>query len=419
MDSSRTGGRASFCWIARAAPPPATRSRATTRPASSSWSGRRRGWTGTGSAETASSTSTRDAAAGRSERCRSAAGIWRWRDVSDNGPARSNPLKSHHGDRPVAVLASPQMPGLQQPPADRREPRRARVNLRKLMFVLPNLFTVSSIFCGVYSITLSAGEPTGDNFYRAAVAIFFGSFFDAFDGRVARLTRTQSEFGVELDSLADVITFGVAPAILVYKWALAGIGTPGIAICSIYAACGAIRLARFNVLAHAESGTQRYFVGLPIPLAAGMLVALVIALNDLDTPVADTVGLWPIAMLVLVLAFLMVSTIRYRTFKEAGLNPRTILVFLLITAVGVAVAIRGRPSLVLLVYFSIYILLGLAEEVLFGRRRRAAARATAAVPPARLPEPDEPLLPAEEDEVPLEGTATAAAGSGNDGEHDA
>jgi CDP-diacylglycerol--serine O-phosphatidyltransferase len=119
-------------------------------------------------------------------------------------------------------------------------------------------------------------------------------------------------------------------------------------------------------------------------------------------------------MLVVVLAFLMVSTIRYRTFKEAGLNPRTILVFLLITAVGVAVAIRGRPSLVLLVYFSSYILLGLAEEVLFGRRRRAAARATAAVPPARLPEPDEPLLPAEEDEVPLEGAATAAAGSGND-----
>src|SRR2546422_10760021 len=111
-------------------------------------------------------------------------------------------------------------------PAERRSPRRPRANLRKLMFVLPNLFTVSSIFCGVYSITLSAGEPTGDNFYRAAVAIFFGSFFDAFDGRVARLTRTQSDFGVELDSLADVITFGVAPAILVYKWALAGWAFP-------------------------------------------------------------------------------------------------------------------------------------------------------------------------------------------------
>src|SRR5205814_129221 len=295
------------------------------------------------------------------------------------------------------------MSGPHQPPADRRHSHRPRVNLRKLMFVLPNLFTVSSIFCGVYSITLSAGEPTGDIFYRAAVPIFFGSFFDAFDGRVARLTRTQSDFGVELDSLADVISFGVAPAILVYKWALSGMGTGGIAISAIYAACGAIRLARFNVLAHAESGTQRYFVGLPIPLAAGMLVSLVIALNDLDTPVSESVGLWPIAALVLVLAFLMVSTIRYRTFKEAGLNSRTILVFLLITVVGVAVAIRGRPSLVLLVYFSIYILVGLAEEVLFGRRRRrAAARATAAVPPARLPEPDEPLLPAEEDEVPLE-----------------
>src|SRR5258707_2003519 len=162
------------------------------------------------------------------------------------------------------------MQGSQPPPADRRNPRRPRVNLRKLMFVLPNLFTVSSIFCGVYSITLAAGESTGDNFYRAAVAIFFGSFFDAFDGRVARLTRTQSEFGVELDSLADVISFGVAPAILVYKWALAGMGITGIIIASIYAACGAIRLARFNGLSHPESGSPRYFVGLPIPLAAGI-----------------------------------------------------------------------------------------------------------------------------------------------------
>src|SRR5437868_3691769 len=261
-----------------------------------------------------------------------------------------------------------------QPPAERRRRRRPRVNLRKLMFVLPNLFTVSSIFCGVYSITLSAGEATGDNFYRAAVAIFFGSFFDAFDGRVARLTRTQSDFGVELDSLADVISFGVAPAILVYKWALSGMGIGGIVISAIYAACGAIRLARFNVIAHAESGTQRYFIGLPIPLAAGMLLSLVIALNSLGSP-AEAVGLWPIATLVLVLSFLMVSTIRYRTFKEAGLNARTLLVFLFVIAMGMVVAIRGRPSLVLLVYFSFYILLGLGEELLFGRRRRAAARA--------------------------------------------
>src|SRR5438270_10970984 len=299
-----------------------------------------------------------------------------------------------------------------QPREERR--RRRRPNLRKLMFVLPNLFTVSSIFCGVYSITLSAGEPTGDNFYRAAVAIFFGSFFDAFDGRVARLTRTQSDFGVELDSLADVISFGVAPAILVYKWALGGMGMAGLVICSISAACGAIRLARFNVLAHSETGSQRYFVGLPIPLAAGMLVALVIALNNLRAPISEAVGLWPIATLVLVLAFLMVSTIRYRTFKEAGLNARTLLVFLLVIAIGVVVAIRGRPSLVLLVYFSFYILLGIGEEALFGRRRRRAARAAAEAALAPEPEPEEPLLPAEEDEVPLENAAAATASGGDD-----
>src|SRR5436190_16801622 len=140
------------------------------------------------------------------------------------------------------------MPDSYPPPAERRRARRPRANLRKLMFVLPNLFTVSSIFCGVYSITLSAGEPSGDNFYRAAVAIFFGSFFDAFDGRVARLTRTQSDFGVELDSLADVITLAVAPAILVYKWALAGMGLSGIAVRSIYAPRRPLRPRAFNAL---------------------------------------------------------------------------------------------------------------------------------------------------------------------------
>jgi CDP-diacylglycerol--serine O-phosphatidyltransferase len=286
------------------------------------------------------------------------------------------------------------------------------------MFVLPNLFTVSSIFCGVYSITLSSSEATSDNFYRASVAIFFGNFFDAFDGRVARMTRTQSEFGVELDSLADVITFGVAPALLVYKWALNGLGFGGVVICALYTACGAIRLARFNVIARSEAGVQRFFTGLPIPLAAGMLVSLVIALQQPNTPV-DDVALWPIASVVLILAFLMVSTIRYRTFKDAGINLRTLLAFLLIVAVGVVVAYRGRPSLVLLVYFSFYILLGLGEEVLFGRRRRAAARASAAAAAAEVhSEPEEPLLPAEEDDVALE-SAPAAAGAGEDVDHDA
>src|SRR5882672_9932768 len=156
------------------------------------------------------------------------------------------------------------MSGPHQPPTDRRRSHRPRTNLRKLMFVLPNLFTVSSIFCGVYSITLSAGEPTGDNFYRAAVAIFFGSFFDAFDGRVARLTKTQSDFGVQLDSLADVISFGAAPAVLLWRWCLYELNFVGLFIGFVYVACGALRLARFNVLAAREHGSSKHFVGLPI-----------------------------------------------------------------------------------------------------------------------------------------------------------
>ena len=302
--------------------------------------------------------------------------------------------------------------------------RRPRPNLRKLMFVLPNLFTVSSIFCGVYSITLCVGEGGGDHLYRAAISIFFGNFFDAFDGRVARMTKTQSEFGVELDSLADVITFGVAPAILVYKWALSGMGNLGIFICAAYASCGAIRLARFNVLTHAEheqspSGVSRFFVGLPIPLAAGMIVALVLALRN---PGAE--GAVPVAALMVVLSLLMVSTVRYRTFKEAGLGPLSLAAFGVVLLVFVGFALTGRVQQVFLVYFSFYILLGLGEEALFGRKRRAAARAAAAVAAgagvsatAAVDDEadddedpgsdDDELLPAEEDDPQAEGGAPA------------
>ena len=259
--------------------------------------------------------------------------------------------------------------------------RRPRPNLRKLMFVLPNLFTVSSIFCGIYSILLSAEENSRDNFFRAAVAILFGTFFDFFDGRVARLTKTQSEFGVELDSLADVITFGVAPSILVYKWSLFGLGNTGIFICAAFASCGAIRLARFNVLTHREheqndKGVSRFFVGLPIPLAAGMVVALVWALND-----PGLEGRTPVAIFMLVLSFLMVSTIRYRTFKDAKMNLGALVAFGLVLGVAAVFALTGRVRQVFLVYFSFYILLGLGEEALFGRKRRAAARAAALAAP--------------------------------------
>lgn len=263
---------------------------------------------------------------------------------------------------------------------------------RKWLFILPNLFTVSSIFCGIYAIVLATGataETASVDFFRAAMAILFGMFFDGFDGRVARMTRTQSEFGVQLDSLADVITFGAAPALLLYKWALEPLGAMGVFIAGTYASCGALRLARFNVMAGKEDGPSSYFTGLPIPLAAGMVVALVIAATRAAEPSA--VAPLPAAILTLVLSYLMVSNIRYHSFKNFRLHSREIAVAFSVLAVGALVAVRVRPSFVLVVYFSAYILLGLIEEIVFRRRRLGDLRLAATG--------EEPVVVGDDDDV--------------------
>lgn len=240
---------------------------------------------------------------------------------------------------------------------------------RKWLFVLPNLFTVSSIFCGIYAITLAAGaEGAGasHDFFRAAMAILFGMFFDGCDGRVARLTKTESDFGVQLDSLADVITFGAAPAVLLYEWALWPLGIGGVLLAGVFATCGALRLARFNVMSAQEDGPSEFFVGLPIPLAAGMVVSLVIASVGGEARLVSAYG---VALVTLVLSYLMVSNVRYHSFKRMRLQGRELMVLLLVLAAGAFVALRLRPGLVLVSYFSGYVLFGLVEEVLFRRRR--------------------------------------------------
>jgi CDP-diacylglycerol--serine O-phosphatidyltransferase len=256
------------------------------------------------------------------------------------------------------------------------------MNWRKLMFVLPNLFTVSSIFCGFYAITLCAGEASATQLYTAALAIFFAIFFDAFDGRVARLTKTQSDFGVELDSLADAVSFGVAPALLVYKWALAPLGFAGVFISFCFAACGTLRLARFNVIAQRKvPGSSKFFTGLPIPLAAGVLISLVIAHPGIVATKGNSAA---VGALVGALCFLMVSTVRYRTFKDVRISKKSATIFFAVVLAGVAVATQMRASFVLVAYFSAYLFLGLAEEVLFFKKRRAEAHAlkAASAPPA-------------------------------------
>jgi CDP-diacylglycerol--serine O-phosphatidyltransferase len=233
-----------------------------------------------------------------------------------------------------------------------------------MMFVLPNLFTVTSIFCGFYAITLSSAEATPGQLYQAALAIFFAMFFDGFDGRVARLTKTQSQFGVELDSLADVISFGVAPAVLAYRWALAPLGFAGIFISFSFAACGALRLARFNVLAQRSphGGASRFFVGLPIPLAAGMLVSLVIAHHGRRGGPLEANARIPVAVVVVVLALLMVSWIRYRTFKDLRFSRRSATAFMALCVAGVLIATQLHPAYVLVAYFAAYLVLGFVES---------------------------------------------------------
>src|SRR5215467_13265005 len=200
-----------------------------------------------------------------------------------------------------------------------RRPRRQTRNqarIQRSLSIIPSLFTIGNIFCGYYSITSTLhGE-----WDKAAILIGIGYVLDGLDGRIARLTKTASDFGVQLDSLADIVTFGVAPAILAFSWGFAA--TEGMAgntakhvheLGSVgsfaFVVCGALRLARFNLQAKKppETSSKRYFVGLPIPAGAGMIAAVV---HYFKTPtlMIGSALLW--ALLILLVAFLMISTVR-------------------------------------------------------------------------------------------------------------
>ncbi|MDY7229243.1 CDP-diacylglycerol--serine O-phosphatidyltransferase [Hyalangium rubrum] len=269
------------------------------------------------------------------------------------------------------------------------------MKLRKLMFVLPNLFTVTSIFCGFYAITLCAGEATPVHIYQAAVAILFAMFFDGFDGRVARLTKTQSDFGVQLDSLADVVSFGAAPALLVYKWALEPLGFLGLFLSFCFAACGALRLARFNVLAmrNPHGGGGNFFVGMPIPLAAGVVMSMVIAHHVVSGESPSVAMRGPIAAVVVLLSLLMVSTVRYRTFKDLRLSKKSALIFMIVVLSGLVIGTQFHPAYVLVAYSVAYLAMGLIESAFrVGNRlatRKVGGSAGVAAAAAVLAEEDE------------------------------
>jgi CDP-diacylglycerol---serine O-phosphatidyltransferase len=253
----------------------------------------------------------------------------------------------------------------------------APVDFRKSFYILPNLFTLSCVLCGFVSLSLSSAGGADENLYLAALAICFGFFFDTFDGRVARLTKTQTDLGRDLDSLADVITFGAAPALMVYRWGLTSFGRLGVLIAGLFVCAGALRLARFNVLSRREDvGGQKspgkYILGLTIPTAASVLVFMVIVSHNAGPfrLLSET----STAIIVLVLSALMVSRVRFRSFKDVRFSGKTVGVLLLIIGASAAIVFAGlEKAFIFLLLVLAYIGLGLAEEVIFFRSRRLEA----------------------------------------------
>ena len=253
--------------------------------------------------------------------------------------------------------------------------------------MLPNMITLSSIFCGFDSIRLSGAATSDDDFYRASFLLVFALLFDMLDGRVARLTKTQSAFGLQIDSLADVLSFACAPAVLVYNWSLYQKGTLGLIVAFCFVGAGAVRLARFNVLTMGEGGKPtkpgKYIVGLTVPGAAGILISLVVANHAVGGELAGPKYVWVMMALTLFLTFLMVSTIKFRSFKDLKLNARSVALVGFAVGSSVVVSLRYRPAFVLIWLLSFYVGIGLFEMLLsLPRRRRERAKARASVPPA-------------------------------------
>ncbi|MFT6791348.1 MAG: CDP-diacylglycerol--serine O-phosphatidyltransferase [Cellvibrionaceae bacterium] len=209
--------------------------------------------------------------------------------------------------------------------------------LHKGVYLLPNLFTTGALFGGFYAILAAMGG----NYDHAAWAIFAAQVLDGFDGRVARMTHTESAFGVEYDSLSDMVSFGLAPAVVVYSWALEPLGKFGLAAAFVFTACAAIRLARFNT--HQGNSDNNYFIGLASPPAA-TLVASGVWLGSSNDPSINVSIV--AAILLAFIAIMMVSNLRYQSFKGLDKNRRVPFVAMLITVL-IFVAVLSNPPVVL------------------------------------------------------------------------
>ena len=238
--------------------------------------------------------------------------------------------------------------------------RLSRERLARGLFVLPTLFTVGNLFCGYLSIWCSIRGT----FEIAAYLVIVAAVLDALDGRIARLTNSASEFGEEYDSLADLVSFGVAPAVLAYSWGLSDFSRLGWLASFLFVVCGSMRLARFNIQTHVVD--KKYFIGLPIPAAAATVATLVLATPE---PLVDRVWMAGLLALTIILSYLMISTIRYRSFKDLDLKRRRPTWILPVIAV-VFTVIAFRPTLSLLALTLVFAASGPAAKLVGLLRRK-------------------------------------------------
>jgi CDP-diacylglycerol--serine O-phosphatidyltransferase len=256
---------------------------------------------------------------------------------------------------------------------EKKERLKKMNRMRKGIYILPNLITSASLFCGFFALLRTLQE----DFFTAAVFILASGFLDGMDGKIARYTNTTSRFGVEFDSLADVIAFCVAPGILVYAWALEPFGRMGWLAAFLFVVCGALRLARYNL--QGSTVESRFFSGLPTPAAAGVIATGVLVFYEVgDTGVSRHLTVLIVTYLS---AFLMVSTFKYYGFKDIDLFRRKPFRWLVI-AILLLIIIAYEPVYTLFGLFFAYFISGPIVSLLFHYRRRHPKPAIAGEKPA-------------------------------------
>jgi CDP-diacylglycerol---serine O-phosphatidyltransferase len=233
---------------------------------------------------------------------------------------------------------------------------------RKGLYILPNAFTLAALFGGFYAIVMAING----RFDLAAIGIFCAMVLDSLDGRIARMTNTQSAFGEQMDSLSDMVSFGAAPALITYVWALKGLGGWGWFASFVYCACAALRLARFNV--NTAVVDKRYFQGLPSPAAAALVAAFLWVAAELNIKGADAV--WYVFALVLFAGLTMVTNVPFYSFKDVQMKKSVPFAVIVAIALGIA-AINIDPPVVI---FALFICYGLSGYVIYAWRRAKGIR---------------------------------------------